>query len=384
MPSWSVFLSGLFVLSLVLVLGCAGPVSAQPAPGQTPDPPPVRVVVIGATHAHVHWILGQANRGRGDFELVGVYEPDADLAGRLLRQHGLDPALHFTDLDAMFEQTEPEAACLFGSIFDHREHGIYAAEHGVHVMVEKPLAVNMKHARAMADAAQANGVHLLTNYETTWYPSNHAVRAMAQDGTLGGLRRIVVHMGHQGPREIGCNEEFLDWLTDPVLNGGGAVVDFGCYGANLATWLMDGQRPVAVTAVTQQIKPDVYPEVDDEATILIEYPEAIAIVQASWNWTTSRKDIAVYGTRDFVHTLGSDGTRQGDLYANDDDSDERHPALPEPEHDPFAYLAAVVRGELEPGGLTGIENNLLVVEILDAARRSAAEGVRVELPAAGE
>ncbi|XAM01069.1 Gfo/Idh/MocA family oxidoreductase [Phycisphaeraceae bacterium D3-23] len=372
---------------MVLLMGCSVPARAQPTAEPEPVPaaaaPPVRVVVIGATHAHVHWVLNEAARGRDDFELVGVYEPDEDLAGRLLRQHNLDPAIHFTDLDAMFDQTDPEAACLFGSIFDHREHTIFAAERGAHVMVEKPLAVSMEHARAMADAAEQHGVHLLTNYETTWYPSNHAVRAMAEDGTLGELRRIVVHMGHPGPREIGCSEEFLAWLTDPVLNGGGALTDFGCYGANLATWLMDGQRPVAVTAVTQQIKPDVYPNVDDEATIVIEYPDAVAIVQASWNWTVNRKDIAVYGTADYVQTIGNSGTRLGDLGGAADDA-ESHPPLAEPTHDPFAYLAAVARGELEPGGLSGVENNLLVVEILDAARKSAAEGVRVELAGPGE
>jgi predicted dehydrogenase len=359
----------------------AVPAGAQAEPPVGPEP--VRVVVIGATHAHVHWVLGQAAADRDDFVLVGLYEPDADLARRLIAQHRLDPALHFTDLDAMLEQTDAEAACLFGSIFDHRDHTIAAAEHGLHVMVEKPLAVNMEHARAMADAAERHGVHLLTNYETTWYPSNHAVHALARDGALGELRRIVVHMGHQGPREIGCNEEFLAWLTDPVLNGGGALTDFGCYGANLATWLMEGQRPVAVTAVTQQIKPDVYPNVDDEATILIEYPEAIAIVQASWNWTVNRKDIAVYGTADFVQTVRGDGIRLGDLGGSAEDA-RRQPPLEAPLHDPFAYLAAVVRGTLEPGGLTGIENNLLVVEILDAARRSAQEGTRVELPVLAE
>lgn len=366
----------LSAVALGAVLLPAVSVGAQPT--RQADFAPVRVVVIGATHAHVHWILGQAGADRDDFVLVGIYEPDVDLAERLIRQYRLDPALHYTDIDAMLEATDPEAACLFGSIFDHREHAILAAENGLHVMVEKPLAVNMEHARAMADAAEQHGVHLLTNYETTWYPSNHAAHALANDGTLGELRRIVVHMGHQGPREIGCNEEFLAWLTDPVLNGGGALTDFGCYGANLATWLMDGQRPVAVTAVNQQIKPDVYPNVDDEATILIEYPEAIAIVQASWNWTVSRKDIAVYGTADYVQTVGGDGVRLGDLGGSADDA-QRQPALEAPEHDPFAYLAAVVRGTLEPGGLTGIENNLLVVEILDAARRSASEGVRVEL-----
>jgi predicted dehydrogenase len=63
------------------------------------------------------------------------------------------------------------------------------------------------------------------------------------EGGFGAIRKVVVHDGHSGPVEIGCNAEFVAWLTDPVRNGGGAVVDFGCYGANLITWLMGGAEP---------------------------------------------------------------------------------------------------------------------------------------------
>ena len=83
----------------------------------------------------------------------------------------------------------------------------------------------------------------------------------------------MFHHGHRGPQEIGCSQEFLSWLTDPVLNGGGALNDFGCYGADLATWFMDGQAPQSVFAITQQIKPDVYPKVEDDATIVVMRPQ---------------------------------------------------------------------------------------------------------------
>ena len=62
---------------------------------------------------------------------------------------------------------------------------------------------------------------------------------------------MVAMDGHQGPQEIGVGPEFFEWLTDPVIDGGGALFDFGCYGANLMTWLMDNERPLAVTALTQ-------------------------------------------------------------------------------------------------------------------------------------
>ena len=152
-------------------------------------------------------------------------------------------------------------------------------------------------------------IHVLVNYETTWYRSNHAAYELVQEGVLGGVRKIVVHDGHKGPQEINVPPEFLEWLTDPKLDGGGALFDFGCYGADLSTWLMNGERPQSVTAVTQTIKPDVYPKVDDEAVIVLKYPKAVSIIQASWNWPFDRKDMEVYGQKGYVITVARDDLR---------------------------------------------------------------------------
>jgi predicted dehydrogenase len=104
-------------------------------------------------------------------------------------------------------------------------------------MVEKPLAVSAAHARIITELSEKHGIMVLTNYETCWYPSNHKGLQMIREGELGTLRKIIVYDGHKGPKEIKVNSEFLEWLTDPVLNGGGAVTDFGCYGADLITWI---------------------------------------------------------------------------------------------------------------------------------------------------
>ena len=128
---------------------------------------------------------------------------------------------------------------------------------------------------------------------------------MHTENAIGPIRKVVVHDGHQGPKEIGVGKEFLDWLTDPIQNGGGAIIDFGCYGANLITWLMKGERPISVMAISQQIKPDIYPMVDDEATIIIAYPKAQGIIQASWNWPMGRKDMEVYGQTGYVTTINA-------------------------------------------------------------------------------
>jgi predicted dehydrogenase len=188
---------------------------------------------------------------------------------------------------------------------------------------------------------------------------------------------VVVHDGHRGPKEIGVQPEFLAWLTDPARGGGGALFDFGCYGANLMTWLMDGRRPRSVAAVTQQFKPEIYPGVDDEATVILEYPTAVAILQASWNWPFDRKDMEVYGRTGSVKTVGLDGL----LVRLEGKAEEsrKAPPLPPPEDDFVRYFAAVARGSIKPSGPSSLANNLVVTEILDAARKSAAAGATVRL-----
>ncbi len=369
MATWSYFFAVNFIICLTV----------SPLQGQTKPTPekPVRIGVVGLVHAHVHGILSR-KRDLGDLEIVGIAEPNEALATRLLSQHRLDKKLWHKDLATMLDQAKPEAVTIFTSTFDHLEVVKVCAAHGIHVMMEKPLAVSMAHATAMAKAAKANKVQLLVNYETTWYRSNHHAYALAHDEkALGDLRKIVVHDGHQGPIEIGCNEEFLEWLTDPVLNGGGALTDFGCYGANLITWLMDNERPLTVTAVTQQIKPDKYPKVDDEATILLTYPKCQGIIQASWNWPYNRKDMEVYGADGYANTMANHSIKLKDTSAPA--KAVRSPARPKPYDDPFAYLAARVRGTAEPDELSSLKNNLIVTEILDAARHSANTGQVVRL-----
>jgi predicted dehydrogenase len=189
---------------------------------------------------------------------------------------------------------------------------------------------------------------------------------------------MVVRSGNAGPREIGVNAEFLAWLTDPVYNGAGALMDFGCYGAALIPWLMGGQRPRSVTAVTQQLKPDPYPEVDDEATIIVTYPEAQGLVQASWNWPFDRKDMGVYGRTGSVHA--DDGSTLRVRTADAAEQRLRLDPLPAPHDDPFAYFAAVVWGDVAPDSdLSSLPINLVAMEILDAALRSAKTGWTVGL-----
>jgi predicted dehydrogenase len=342
---------------------------------------PVRIGVAGLSHDHVYGLLREMSNAQSEIQVVGFAEPDAALAKAYFQRFQIDPALIFNDLEAMLDTQHPEAVMAYGSIYDHRAVVQSCAPRGVHVMVEKPLAVSLQHAEEMAALAEKHGIHLLTNYETSWYASVYEARErVCAEKQVGQIRKVVVHDGHYGPRELGCSEAFLAWLTDPLLNGGGAIVDFGCYGANLITWLLDGEAPQTVTAVTQTLKPEIYPRVDDEATILLTYPGMQGIIQASWNWPVGRKDMEIYGQTGYIYAPDSSTLK---VHLSPKQPEEVFTLAPNaaPLTSPFDYLAAVLRGEtgVADTDLSALENNLTVVRILDAARESARTGQTIRL-----
>ena len=177
-------------------------------------------------------------------------------------------------------------------------------------MMEKPLATTYADAMAIQHAAEQGKIHVLVDFETTWYGSNMQAYQLLKSGDLGPLVKAVFRDGHGGPVKINVQPEFLAWLTDPKQGGDGALVDFGCYGANLMTWLMNGQAPQSVTAITKRLQPDVYRNVDDEAEIILSYPNSVAILQASWNWPFSIKQMDVYGRTGYAKAIDPNPLRR--------------------------------------------------------------------------
>jgi len=353
--------------------------SARSRSGQAAasDEAPLRVAIAGLAHGHVFGFFHNYLHSPL-IQIVGIEEADGDLAGRIQKQYGFDPSLFCTDLDEMLERTHPQAVLIYSDTYDHRKIVETCARHHVDVMMEKPLSVSYADALAMAKAAKESGIQVMVNYETTWYASNLAAYDLLNNHALGDMRKFVAHDGHRGPKEIGVGPDFLKWLTDPKLDGAGALYDFGCYGADLVTWLMKGEAPETVTAVTQQIKPEEYPRVDDEATVILTYPKAQAILQASWNWPFDRKDIEVYGRTGYVKTVRGDKIlvrREGEREATEETA---KPIAP-PDDDEIRYLRAVVLDHRKPEGPTSLETNLVVMQILDAARQSAATGKTIHL-----
>jgi predicted dehydrogenase len=333
----------------------------------------LRVAIAGLAHDHVHGILSQYKKG--EVVITGIAEGDEQLVNRYKKTYQLPDSLFYRNLKLLLEHGKPDVVLAYTAINEHIDVVEICAPKKISVMVEKPLATTVKDAERIAELAGKYKIWVLTNYETTWYNSNQQIYEMVNSGAVGEVRKMMVHDGHNGPREIGCSSDFLNWLTDPVKNGGGAVMDFGCYGANLMVWLMNGKAPVAVSAVTHHLKPQLYPKVDDDATILLEYPDATGIIEASWDWPFGIKDFEVFGTKGYLHALNGNMLQQRtkDLYENVS-------VKPATYTNNIVYLSDVLSGKHDPGqDLCSLENNLIVVRILNAAIQSSKEGKRIPL-----
>lgn len=340
---------------------------------------PLRVAIAGLNHGHVTGFLRAAQSRPNDIAIVAIWDPNPALLAKYGESHHFPENQRFTDLAKMLDTLSPEAVATFTDTFAHKLVVETAVPRHIPVMMEKPLAVSNAHAKAIQQASQKFQTPVFVNYETTWYRSHGEIwTRLHEHKAAGPIRRMVAMDGHQGPKEINVQPEFFQWLNDPAKNGAGALFDFGCYGANLMTWLMDNQRPTKVTAITHTTKPSIYTHTDDEATILLDYPQAQGIIEASWNWPFSRKDIEVYGATGYAIATGGNHLRLRTGSAKSEETPTPAPLKPE-EADSISYLIHIVRGKQKPTGLSSLENNLIVTEILEAARESARTGRTVTL-----
>jgi predicted dehydrogenase len=243
------------------------------------------------------------------------------------------------------------------------------------------MALTGPDAREMERLADQAGIKLMVNYWNAWAPPTHEIFHRVQAGEVGPVQKIIVQYGHQGPKEIGVSEYFANWLYDPAKNGGGAIMDFGCYGAEWALWLKG--RPTRVYATAQKLKTEQHNNVDDDATIVLEYPDATAIIEASWDWPYGNGQVEVFGPKGSLLATGKD------LFARTPKDDSAKVGLegqrvavnpaPRETNNPISYFLDSIRRDKPIEDPLSAKLNVQVMEILDAARESVRTGRAQEL-----
>jgi predicted dehydrogenase len=253
-----------------------------------------RMGIAGLTHGHAHLLF--RFKTTDSINIVGIVEPNKQLVQKYKQRYHLSDSLFFCSIQEMVQQVKPEGVAVFSSTKEHLPYITQCAAAGVDVMVEKPLSINFKEAKQIQSLAKKANIKVITNYETTWHPAlDSCIYKLRNDG-IGDLRKIVFHHGNNGTRHTKAPAEFVEWLTDSVKNGGGAIMDFGCYGLNIITEMTGGQWPNSIYAEANNYKPLDYPQVDDDALIVLNYDGFKCLIQASWNWAIPRKDMELYGS----------------------------------------------------------------------------------------
>ena len=369
-----------FALLLSVTLVCAAAAISGPAPA-APNAPEtkVKLAIIGLDHDHV-WGLLRDLAGEPNADLVGIADDHQPLVDQAKTK--VPPTVRFfSDYVKMLDEMKPDGVIVTTENDRHLEILRECAKRHIHYSTEKPMATTAADAREMERLATQAGIKVMVNYWNAWVAPTHALYHRIHDGELGPVQRIIVRYGHQGPKEIGVSKYFADWLYDPVKNGGGAIMDFGCYGAEWAVWLKG--RPARVSAVTQRLKVDQHNPVDDDATIVLDYPDGTAIIEASWDWPYNMGQVQVFGpkgsllgtARDLFSRSPKDNVANGAL-------DGERVTVDPPVHErsnPVSYFVDCIRNNKPIEDPLSMKLNVQVMEILDAARESARTGKQVEL-----
>src|SRR6267142_2324465 len=338
-----------------------------------------RLAVIGLDHDHV-WSLLKDVAGEPSAELIAIAESDAGLVARAQKQVPAGVKF-YTDYVAMLDEAKPDAVIVTTSNDKHLEILRQCAKRHIHYSAEKPMAVNAADAREMERLANEAKIKLMVNYWNAWVPPSHELFRRVRAGEVGPVQKIVVQYGHHGPKEIGVSPQFASWLYDPVKNGGGAIMDFGCYGAEWAIWLKG--RPTKVYATTRKLKTSQQNLVDDHATIVLDYPDGTAILQASWDWPYGMERVHVFGPKgsllatanELFLRMSNDNSKQMGL----DGQKVSMESLSPEKSNPIAYFVNAIRKDLPIEAPVSSQLNVQVLEILDAARESIRTGKAQEL-----
>src|SRR2546430_3362045 len=345
-----------------------------------PNPPETktRVAIVGLDHDHV-WGLLKYLDAEPDAELVAIAEPQPGLV-KEAKSRVQNSVKFYSAFVPMVDEVKPDAVIVTTSNDRHLEILRECAKRHIHYSVEKPMATNAADAREMEKLARQAGIKLMVNYWNAWVAPSHELFHRVKDGQVGAVQKIIVQYGHAGPKEIGVSEYFADWLYDPVKNGGGAIMDFGCYGAEWALWLKG--RPKGVQAIAQKLKVSQHNKVDDDATILLEYPDATVIVEASWDWPHSMGQVQVFGpkgsllaTHDALFYRSTEDRGKSGLEGEPVALSGAQAAT----NNPVAYFVDCIRHDKPIEEPLSAQLNVQVLEILDAARESVRTGRVQEL-----
>ncbi len=338
-----------------------------------------RLAVVGLDHDHV-WGMLKTIAQEPDAELVAIADPHPDLVAKAKAQVPASVKF-YDDYVRMLDEAKPEAVIVTTANNRHLAILRECAKRHIHYSTEKPMAASGADAREMLRLAREANIKLMVNYWNAWAPATQEAYRRLKEGSLGPVQKMIIAFGHQGPKEIGTSKYFTEWLYDPAKNGAGALMDFGCYGADWALWVKG--RPQRVFAYSLKLKTEQHNAVEDDAVVLLEYSDATAILLPSWDWPYGMGQAQFFGPKGSFLVMG-DGLLLAPAKSEIGTQDVAGKpveclALPHERSNPIAYFLSCIRNNKPIEGMVAPDLNVGVNEIIDAAKESIRTGRAVEL-----
>ena len=294
----------------------------------------------------------------------------------------------YEDYHEMLEKEQFDIIICCSENAKHPEVVEACAVAGANVCVEKPMAMSLSHALRMVRACQTAGTTMLINWPLTWSPSARKAKDLIDEGVIGRVLEVKWRAGHTGPLGSGAAHAGVSETATPMTDaergatwwhqtttGGGAMLDFCCYGAMVSRWYI-GEPAIAAVGMKANLDSH-WGDADDNGTIIVRFPRAMALLEGSW--TTWHHGVPtgpiIYGTTGTLVVESRDGKPIVRL-------EQGHGQTTIYETEPLPEGRQQVSGEFIHHLETGeplhptleMMFNLEVMAILDAGVRSAENG----------
>ncbi|HHY97139.1 MAG TPA: Gfo/Idh/MocA family oxidoreductase [Firmicutes bacterium] len=347
-----------------------------------------RLGVIGFAHMHVNSLIDSFAE-LPDVQWIAcadtVPEVPSISTEPATRKANLRRALEVTGIPKAYddyrEMLDKEEFDILIFCPENARHGEVAeaiAAKGAHMLTEKPMAASLSEALRMARAARAAGVTLMVNWPTTWSPAIRKAKDLIDAGEIGDIWEVKWRNGaSMGPlaygQKISPAEKGAEWWHQ-AKPGGGALLDYCCYGACLSRWYL-GKPAVAAYGLKANLLSH-YGDAEDNAVIAVRFPSAVAILEGTW--TTFHTGIPtgpiIYGSNGTIVVDHSRVLVYKERGSSSPTNVFENLALPEGRDNPAKELIHHLEtGEpLHP--TLDLPVNLDAMAILDAGIRSAVSG----------
>lgn len=282
-------------------------------------PKQYRVGVIGFAHMHINSLVAQFGQHEQVQLIAGADTVPArpELRDAMYtRGWNIRHAVEKVGLPNMYDRYDEmlgkEGFDLILCCAENARHAEVVeacAAAGVHVVVEKPMASSLAHGLRMARAAQAAGTEVIVNWPTTWSPAIRKAKELIDGGAIGRVIEVKWRGGHLGPLGYGVSHPGISEGAGPMSGvergatwwhqkdtGGGAMLDYCCYGSKLARWFI-GEPGLAAVGMRANLNSH-WGDAEDNAAMIVRFSAAMAIMEGSW--TTHDHGVSpgpiVYGT----------------------------------------------------------------------------------------